>query len=178
MQFPPISRHFISLRSKYSPQHPVLKHVKQKKENRLRIGYCCTQPIRTPPPPTTFCEPLTKCDTVYTGVLFCRWYAQHTSPSLTCLKGSNIMFTVLPEFLHYAHFVGNRSGLTPIYTYAPHYVTPQAAADISHTAVPTVMLCGICNYCFLNWTAVKDFKIVENEDTFVIFYPGGCKCED
>jgi hypothetical protein len=26
MQFHPISRHFISLRSKYSPQHPVLKH--------------------------------------------------------------------------------------------------------------------------------------------------------
>jgi hypothetical protein len=26
MQFPQISRHFISLRSKYSPQHPVLKH--------------------------------------------------------------------------------------------------------------------------------------------------------
>jgi hypothetical protein len=25
MQFPPISRHFVSLRSKYSPQHPVLK---------------------------------------------------------------------------------------------------------------------------------------------------------
>jgi hypothetical protein len=25
MQFPPISRHFISPRSKYSPQHPVLK---------------------------------------------------------------------------------------------------------------------------------------------------------
>jgi hypothetical protein len=27
MQFPPISRHFISLRSKYSPQHPVFKHA-------------------------------------------------------------------------------------------------------------------------------------------------------
>jgi hypothetical protein len=26
MQFSPISRHFISLRTKYSPQHPVLKH--------------------------------------------------------------------------------------------------------------------------------------------------------
>jgi hypothetical protein len=26
MQFPPTSHHFISLRSKYSPQHPVLKH--------------------------------------------------------------------------------------------------------------------------------------------------------
>jgi hypothetical protein len=26
MQFPPTSRHLISLRSKYSPQHPVLKH--------------------------------------------------------------------------------------------------------------------------------------------------------
>jgi hypothetical protein len=26
MQFPRISRHFISLRSKYSPKHPVLKH--------------------------------------------------------------------------------------------------------------------------------------------------------
>jgi hypothetical protein len=26
MQFSPISCHFISLRSKYSPQHPVLKH--------------------------------------------------------------------------------------------------------------------------------------------------------
>jgi hypothetical protein len=26
MQFPPISRHFIPPRSKYSPQHPVLKH--------------------------------------------------------------------------------------------------------------------------------------------------------
>jgi hypothetical protein len=26
MQFSPISRHFISLRAKYSPQHPVLKH--------------------------------------------------------------------------------------------------------------------------------------------------------
>jgi hypothetical protein len=26
MQFSPPSRHFISLRSKYSPQHPVLKH--------------------------------------------------------------------------------------------------------------------------------------------------------
>jgi hypothetical protein len=27
MQFSPISRHLISLRSKYSPQHPVLKHL-------------------------------------------------------------------------------------------------------------------------------------------------------
>jgi hypothetical protein len=26
MQCSPASRHFISLRSKYSPQHPVLKH--------------------------------------------------------------------------------------------------------------------------------------------------------
>jgi hypothetical protein len=26
MQISPTSRHFISLRSKYSPQHPVLKH--------------------------------------------------------------------------------------------------------------------------------------------------------
>jgi hypothetical protein len=26
MQFSPISLHFISLRTKYSPQHPVLKH--------------------------------------------------------------------------------------------------------------------------------------------------------
>jgi hypothetical protein len=26
MQFPPNSRHIIPLRSKYSPQHPVLKH--------------------------------------------------------------------------------------------------------------------------------------------------------
>jgi hypothetical protein len=26
MQFPPISRHIIPLRSKYSPQHPVIKH--------------------------------------------------------------------------------------------------------------------------------------------------------
>jgi hypothetical protein len=26
MQFSPISRHFIPLRSKYSPQHPDLKH--------------------------------------------------------------------------------------------------------------------------------------------------------
>jgi hypothetical protein len=26
MQFSPISRHFISLLTKYSPQHPVLKH--------------------------------------------------------------------------------------------------------------------------------------------------------
>jgi hypothetical protein len=26
MQFSPTSRHFISLRSKYSPQHPLLKH--------------------------------------------------------------------------------------------------------------------------------------------------------
>jgi hypothetical protein len=26
MQFSPTSCHFISLRSKYSPQHPVLKH--------------------------------------------------------------------------------------------------------------------------------------------------------
>jgi hypothetical protein len=26
MQFPPVSRHIIPLRSKYSPQHPVLKH--------------------------------------------------------------------------------------------------------------------------------------------------------
>jgi hypothetical protein len=26
MQFSPTSRHFVSLRSKYSPQHPVLKH--------------------------------------------------------------------------------------------------------------------------------------------------------
>jgi hypothetical protein len=27
MQFSPISRHFIPLRSKYSPQHPVLKFL-------------------------------------------------------------------------------------------------------------------------------------------------------
>jgi hypothetical protein len=27
MQFPPISRHFISFGSKYSSQHPVLKHL-------------------------------------------------------------------------------------------------------------------------------------------------------
>jgi hypothetical protein len=26
MRFSPISRHFISLRSEYSPQNPVLKH--------------------------------------------------------------------------------------------------------------------------------------------------------
>jgi hypothetical protein len=26
MQFSPTSRHFISLRSKYSPQYPILKH--------------------------------------------------------------------------------------------------------------------------------------------------------
>jgi hypothetical protein len=26
MQFSPISRHFISLRTKYSPQHSVLEH--------------------------------------------------------------------------------------------------------------------------------------------------------
>jgi hypothetical protein len=26
VQFPPISRHFNSLRPKYSPQHPILKH--------------------------------------------------------------------------------------------------------------------------------------------------------
>jgi hypothetical protein len=26
MQFPPLSCHFIPLRTKYSPQHPVLKH--------------------------------------------------------------------------------------------------------------------------------------------------------
>jgi hypothetical protein len=26
IQFSPVSRHFISLRSKYSPQHPILKH--------------------------------------------------------------------------------------------------------------------------------------------------------
>jgi hypothetical protein len=26
MQFPPLSRHLIPLRSKYPPQHPVLKH--------------------------------------------------------------------------------------------------------------------------------------------------------
>jgi hypothetical protein len=26
MQFSPTSRHFVSLRLKYSPQHPVLKH--------------------------------------------------------------------------------------------------------------------------------------------------------
>jgi hypothetical protein len=30
MQFSPISRHFISLRTKYSPQHPVLKHPQQR----------------------------------------------------------------------------------------------------------------------------------------------------
>jgi hypothetical protein len=29
-QFPPPSRHFIPLRSKYSLQHPVLKHHQQK----------------------------------------------------------------------------------------------------------------------------------------------------
>jgi hypothetical protein len=27
MQFPPISRHFTSLRFKYSPQHPVIKRL-------------------------------------------------------------------------------------------------------------------------------------------------------
>jgi hypothetical protein len=26
MQFSPVSRHFISLRTKYSPQHPIFKH--------------------------------------------------------------------------------------------------------------------------------------------------------
>jgi hypothetical protein len=26
MQFPPVSRHFIPPQSKYSPQHPVLRH--------------------------------------------------------------------------------------------------------------------------------------------------------
>jgi hypothetical protein len=26
LQFSAVSRHFVSLRSKYSPQHPVLKH--------------------------------------------------------------------------------------------------------------------------------------------------------
>jgi hypothetical protein len=32
MQFPPVSRHFISLRTKYS-QHPVLKHPPQILQN-------------------------------------------------------------------------------------------------------------------------------------------------
>jgi hypothetical protein len=36
MQFCPTSCHFISLRSKYSPQHPVLKHFET--ENRDRVG--------------------------------------------------------------------------------------------------------------------------------------------
>jgi hypothetical protein len=38
MQFPPISRHFISLRTKYSPQHPVLKHPQL---HCIKNGYVC-----------------------------------------------------------------------------------------------------------------------------------------
>jgi hypothetical protein len=33
MQFSPISNHFISLQSKYSPQHPVLKHTQSVQTN-------------------------------------------------------------------------------------------------------------------------------------------------
>jgi hypothetical protein len=36
MNFSPISRHFISLRSKYSPQHPVLKHPQSMSETKFR----------------------------------------------------------------------------------------------------------------------------------------------
>jgi hypothetical protein len=34
MQFPPISRHIIPLWSKYSPQHPVLKHPQSEDNNK------------------------------------------------------------------------------------------------------------------------------------------------
>jgi hypothetical protein len=42
IQLPPISRHYISLRSKYSPQHPVLKHPQS-----LFLPYC-QRPSFTP----------------------------------------------------------------------------------------------------------------------------------
>jgi hypothetical protein len=35
MQFSPFFRHYISRRSKYSPQHPVLKRLRE--EHRLRV---------------------------------------------------------------------------------------------------------------------------------------------
>jgi hypothetical protein len=36
MQFPPVSRHIIPLRTKYSPQRPVLKHPQSMWSNELR----------------------------------------------------------------------------------------------------------------------------------------------
>jgi hypothetical protein len=41
MQFPPASRHFISLRSKCSPQHPVLRHPTLMSETKF---YTHTKP--------------------------------------------------------------------------------------------------------------------------------------
>jgi hypothetical protein len=45
MQFPPISRHFISLRSKYSPQHPspsVPPNVRLRTaSSKLYMHYLC-----------------------------------------------------------------------------------------------------------------------------------------
>jgi hypothetical protein len=41
MQFPPISRHFVPPRSKYSPQHPVLKHQRGFTVN----GNCVTRKV-------------------------------------------------------------------------------------------------------------------------------------
>jgi hypothetical protein len=46
MQFPPISCQFISLQSKYSPQHPVLKHPQSvfllRQFNVLRQSIFCS----------------------------------------------------------------------------------------------------------------------------------------
>jgi hypothetical protein len=39
----PISRHFISLRTKYSPQHPVLKHPQSMLFNDAFINSNCIQ---------------------------------------------------------------------------------------------------------------------------------------
>jgi hypothetical protein len=36
MQLSPFSRHLIPLRSKYPPQHPVLKHLQSMSETKLR----------------------------------------------------------------------------------------------------------------------------------------------
>jgi hypothetical protein len=36
VQFSPVSRHFISLQNKYSPQHPLLKHPQSRSEIKFR----------------------------------------------------------------------------------------------------------------------------------------------
>jgi hypothetical protein len=68
MQFSPISRHFIPLRSKYSPQHPVFKHPHTSQKLILFVETAARNAI-----PTMSSLNLSKMWNRYVGVLISFW---------------------------------------------------------------------------------------------------------